>query len=630
MYKEYYPKIFTINLSKKKVLCPTLFYAKIRKINTRIMELTMQDTEILDLATVPEHSVNFMRTVSGGAYFVQDDYLCFSADDWLTIIGYPLKGAYKHESFLYAKQKAVERTHATSCFAIAPDLPPEMQEYIEEKDIFYTLPTHAKIPTKLINPIAKARQKLRVEMSNTFSTEHRRLWTEFMARVPLKNKVRSLFASTAHVLAGNVADLYLLNAWDEEGHLTASLLLDFAPQKFCAYILGAHSKKHYAPHAADLLFAHMIEIAKEKGKEYIHLGLGVNEGITRFKKKWGGTKALPFVMASWQEHASQGSLKLHAHVLLRAVMGAQQMQGADLSALAGLSKREIWANLPEQRPYAMLWEVQKNDRISWIGGSAHFFCYSFERSFTDLFEQADTVIFEGPLDNESLLLVEAEGKKITPDQQPLFNRLNRDELHKLSRMVRGPEGFWPKLLNVEAKRKIDVTWFLQHTRPWTALFTLWTGFLERQGWQQSVDLEAWNLAHSMGKTVVAMESLEEQLASLNSVPPDRVVRYFQNCHRWPAMIKRNVKSYLAGDLMRLMGTSAEFPTRTETIISKRDERFRQRMRPFMEQGRCVVFVGTAHMLNLRNMLTEDGFTLRQVRPTLKHKLYAKLHNLSDI
>ncbi len=579
----------------------------------------MDKTTILELAKVPEHSVNFMQAVSGGEALVVNDYLCFTADDWLTIIGYPLKGEYSHESFLQAKQESLQKTKASSCFVVAPDLPPSLEAHIEERDDFYTLQTTTPIPTRLKNPIAKAGQKLRVEMSNNFSPEHRRLWTEFMSRVPLNNKVRSLFASTAHILNSNTQHVYLLNAWNSENHLVASLLLDFAPNKFCSYILGAHSKTHYTPHAADLLFAHMLKISQEKNKEYIHLGLGVNEGITRFKKKWGGVKAQPFIMASWQE---QGDLKEHASTILKAVMWQKQ---DDMASLVGLSKREIWASLPEQRPYAMLWEVQKNGRKSWIGGSAHFFCYSFERSFTELFNNVDTVIFEGPLDNESLKLVEANGRELTDEQQPLFERLNQEEIKKLSRMVRGAEGFLPRILNMEAKRKIDVNWYLQNTRPWTTLFTLWTGFLERQGWRQSVDLEAWNLAHQMGKTVVAMESLEEQLASLNSVPPDRVVRYFQNCDKWPSMIKKNVRAYLAGDLMQLMGTSAEFPTRTKTIISMRDERFRQRMRPFMEQGRCMVFVGTAHMLNLRHMLVEDGFSLNKVYPSLKHKLRAKFH-----
>ncbi len=252
----------------------------------------------------------------------------------------------------------------------------------------------------------------------------------------------------------------------------------------------------------------------------------------------------------------------------------------------------------------MIWEVTKNGKKSWIGGSAHFFCYSFAKSFTNLFNQVDTVLFEGPLDSESLKLVKENGEDINDEHKPLFDRFTAEEIKKLSKMVRGPENFLTKFLNLE--------YYLKNTRPWTALFTLWTGYLERNGWAQSVDMEAWHLAHDMGKIVVAMESLDEQLASLNAVPPERVVKYFQDCDKWPKMIKENVKNYLAGDLMGLMGTSAEFPTRTKTIISMRDERFRQRMRPFMEKGRCVVFVGTAHMINLQNMLVEDGFEVRKL------------------
>jgi DNA-directed RNA polymerase beta subunit len=37
------------------------------------------------------------------------------------------------------------------------------------------------------------------------------------------------------------------------------------------------------------------------------------------------------------------------------------------------------------------------------------------------------------------------------------------------------------------------------------------------------------------------------------------------------------------------------------------------MRPFLEQGRCAVFVGTAHMLNLRHMIAEAGFSIRSCR-----------------
>ena len=48
------------------------------------------------------------------------------------------------------------------------------------------------------------------------------------------------------------------------------------------------------------------------------------------------------------------------------------------------------------------------------------------------------------------------------------------------------------------------------------------------------------------------------------------------------------------------------------------------MRPFLEEGRAAVFVGSAHMLQLRDMLAEDGFTVRQAYPTPPQSMTAKL------
>ena len=70
--------------------------------------------------------------------------------------------------------------------------------------------------------------------------------------------------------------------------------------------------------------------------------------------------------------------------------------------------------------------------------------------------------------------------------------------------------------------------------------------------------------------------------------------------------RRNESAYLRGDLEGMMGTSTEFPSRTEQIIDSRDQRFRERMRPWLERGNVAVFVGSAHMLNLRWMLKEDA------------------------
>jgi uncharacterized protein YbaP (TraB family) len=261
----------------------------------------------------------------------------------------------------------------------------------------------------------------------------------------------------------------------------------------------------------------------------------------------------------------------------------------------------------------MLWEVAKDGRRSWIGGTAHFFCYSFEQSFRELFEKVDTVLFEGPLDRESLDQVSAIGRDPGPESPRVIDALSEEDIRRLERVVCGPRGFWARCLGFEHSDPPDVRHLLSHTRHWMAFFSLWTSFLARQGWSQSVDLEAWHLAQDMGKAVRCMESIAEQIETLEGIPLPRIVKFLRSCREWHRYIKRNERAYLKGDLDRMFGTSIEFPTRTELVIHRRDARFLERMRPFLEQGRCAVFVGSAHMINLRGMLAEAGFSVRRRR-----------------
>lgn len=608
--------------------------------NTRIFPDAASDTmdsqelfrQLIEYAKVPEHSPELMHAMSQGRAFCIDEYFFLHDDDWLMAIAYPLRGSYSHEDFEQALKNACREAAEHSgqqtlrCFAIGPELPERLQDFIIDRDRYYVLSANAQIPARLRSPVRKAEQRLRIEESTVFTPAHRRLWAEFLGRADrdesffLAPHVRELYARTPEALAeaADGGSLRLLNAWDGENRLAACLLLDYAPKNFVSYILGAHSRTHYVPHASDALFASMITRAKAAGKRFIHLGLGVNEGILRFKKKWGAASSLPYVMAEWQEDTQADTQSL-AHDFALALLRSSTM-----------TKRQILAMRPQQRPFAMFYEVKKNGKTSWLCGTAHFFLYSFENSFRKLFRSVDHVIFEGPLDDGFMAEVDKNGRSPEPGQPPLIELLTETELRRLERVVRGPEGTWARLLGLESARKADVREILSTMRPWCAFFSLWTAFLERQEWKSSVDMEAWRIARDMGKNVVGMENLEEQLASLNSVPVERVLAYFRNCHEWKTYSRRNLKAYLAGDLEGMMGSSAEFPTRTGTVISLRDQRFRERMRPYLEEGRTAVFVGAAHLMNLRWMLAEDGFTLRRCLPTVSHRLKAFLRNEKEV
>jgi hypothetical protein len=133
----------------------------------------------------------------------------------------------------------------------------------------------------------------------------------------------------------------------------------------------------------------------------------------------------------------------------------------------------------------MLWRLDKNGRTSWIGGSAHFFCTSFEYSLRRLFENVDTVLLEGPIDSESMDEVDRIGRTLEPGAPRVIDFLSEEDVRRVERMVYGPEGWWARLYGSVQPRRVDVREVLSTRRQWSAFFTLWTAFLERNGWNNS-------------------------------------------------------------------------------------------------------------------------------------------------
>ncbi len=552
-------------------------------------------TAVLERATVPEHSAGFMQAMSGGEAFRVGDFLFLAAGEWLIAVGYPLAGG--GGDFGAALAEARRRTRAREGWAIAPELPPELAPYRQQEDRYYLLPADRDPPSRPARQAAAAAARLRAAEGRSFTAPHRRLWAEFLARTPLPESVRELYARTEAVLE-EAPGLRLLDAWDEENRLAASFLIDLAPKDFLTWLIGARSPAPAAHGASDLLLLEMIRLARREGKAFLHVGLGVNPGIRRFKVKWGAVPGPAYRMAAWREperlRHTVGAVMRHLAAMPREPVTAQ----------------EFLRRLPAQRRFAMLWEIEKDGRVSHVAGAAHFFCFSFENAFRRLFERLDTVLFEGPLDEGSLARVAAAGERPAPGAPRLIDRLSPEEVARLERVVCGPRGFWARFFGREAADPPDVRRFLAQTRPWMAFFSLWSRYLARLGWNQSVDLEAWNLAREMGKRVHAMETIDEQLETLESIPVGRIVGFFRECRQWGRFMRRNRSAYLRGDLEAMMGTTIEFPSRTEQVIGRRDARFFERMRPFIERGGCAVFVGTAHLLELRGMLTRAGFTLR--------------------
>ena len=262
------------------------------------MITTEEKKYILDRAYIPEHIVGLMTSVSSGEpYLFQNCFFC-RKQDWIIFVGYPLGRDFATKDLEAVIGETRKRFRPKYLSLIAPELPPSLSVSCEEKesDSYYTLdiPVGA-IKSQIRRLVRKAREIATVERSTEMGEAHKELTEEFIERANPPLRVRNLFLKMPDYVCHSEGSV-VLNAWDKEMNLAAFYVVDLAAKNFSAYVIGCHSKTNHVQGASDLLCLEMIEMSVEYGKKYVHLGLGVNEGIRRFKEKWGGVPTTRYEM----------------------------------------------------------------------------------------------------------------------------------------------------------------------------------------------------------------------------------------------------------------------------------------------------------------------------------------------
>ena len=257
-----------------------------------------EKNHILSHAYVPEHSVGLMTSLSEGEPYLIDDFFCCRKEDWAILIGFPLLKDFKREKFEAIIKKIKKEFRPRRLSIITQDLSSKLSAQCSEResDFYYTLDAGTS-PTKseIRRNIKKASKSLIVERAALMGNSHQDLMEEFIKRASPPLRVKELLFKMPRLVEGNRKCL-VLNAWDKKRSLAAFYVVDLEAEKFTNYIIGCHSKTNYVLGASDLLLSELISLSQECDKEYIHLGLGVNSGVRRFKEKWGGKPWLKYEM----------------------------------------------------------------------------------------------------------------------------------------------------------------------------------------------------------------------------------------------------------------------------------------------------------------------------------------------
>lgn len=255
-----------------------------------------EEAYVLERAYIPEHIVNLMVSISKGEPFFMEDHLGFVRDNWVLLVGYPLDGNFSYERCEKILKQSVETYRPEYLWFIGPEIPASLSGSCKERqtDQYYRLDLgQTKLKPSLQRMTDKASKELIVERAHSISKEHEALISELLKREKFPPRVRELYHAMPDYVAHS-SSACTLNARDKTGKLCAFFVIELGAKNFSNYVLGCHSKKYYVPHASDLLFHEMIKLTREHGKNTINLGLGVNEGIRRFKEKWGGIPYLNY------------------------------------------------------------------------------------------------------------------------------------------------------------------------------------------------------------------------------------------------------------------------------------------------------------------------------------------------
>ena len=257
-----------------------------------------QENYILSNAYVPEHTVGLMTSLSGGEGFLVDDYFFCCRDDWIILIGYPLQQAFTLDGFEAVLEKIKQDFKPARISLIAPQLSNRLRSICRQTDSdhYYTLVTAPPVLGDAVRRnLKKAAQMVSVERASRMGDAHRELMDEFVSQAQPPDRVKDLLFKMPHYVEA-ASSAWVLNAWYAKNVLAAFYVVDLAAGQFANYIIGCYSKKNYVRGASDLLASELLALSTESAKDYIHMGLGINDGIRRFKIKWGAQPMRPYEM----------------------------------------------------------------------------------------------------------------------------------------------------------------------------------------------------------------------------------------------------------------------------------------------------------------------------------------------
>ncbi len=259
-----------------------------------------QQDHIRAHAYVPEHVLSYVNAISQAEPFLFGEFIVYVKKNHLIFVGYPLDEDFDERRMVRTLEDAMKRFKPEDVALIAPAIPPSLNIVGDtSSDHYYRLDLSTlTISQKLRNMLNRASRELVVERNQTIDEEHRKMVDDFIHTHPIDEKTQVIFQRVRDYVSSST-HAWVFNARNKKEELVAFDVAEFGPQDYALYMFNFSSNAFQVPGASDLLLSEVVQQAKAEGKRYINLGLGINPGVTFFKKKWGGIVFLPYAFCMY-------------------------------------------------------------------------------------------------------------------------------------------------------------------------------------------------------------------------------------------------------------------------------------------------------------------------------------------
>lgn len=246
-------------------------------------------------AWVPEHLIDYVTAVSGKEPFLVRDFVCYRGDGTLVVVGYPLNQVFERAGLVQALEQIRKDFRPHKLWLIAPEIPPwGGLKPLEKSDSYLLLELgDLKIPPKVRNMIRRAAREVEVRDSFHLGKEHEELLEEFLANKELSPESEEILRALPRYLE-KVADSLVLGAFDKAGKLVSFCVGHMGAGQWAFYMFHVNPPSRRVPGCSDLLLEALVKKALQHNKRFLNLGLGINSGVTFFKKKWGASSFAPY------------------------------------------------------------------------------------------------------------------------------------------------------------------------------------------------------------------------------------------------------------------------------------------------------------------------------------------------